>query len=78
MYRTYNENYIVKTEKLGKAEMYIVISYSEFYKDGGIHPDSSSRDSTEEEIAWLEACIKADKFIPKESVETVVNSYQIY
>lgn len=33
------------------------------YKDGG---DRSFRKSTPEEIKWLEACIKANKFIPEE------------
>jgi len=68
--------YIFKYKKSGSFN----IHRNEFFKGGDFYSKNTNNNlrlATDEEKEWLEACIKADRFIPKEEVMKVEKSDEL-
>lgn len=81
--KSYNYEYIFVYRKvptyMGYGN-YIELS-SKYLGESGFNSYQDMKDirvATSQESQWLEACIKAKKFIPLDQVELNIESYQIY
>jgi len=72
-YTCCNSNYILKSTGGNKSDYNIRIHDQkyDYYKDNSYNNDNSKvRIATQQEKDWLEACIKDDKFIPRENFKS--------